>query len=370
MRGILAVCRAGAALRSRRGGEATYASREKFTHTDFPSGAQNAPHGGRDTRPTRRDAALAGLSKRSLFPTMKRAAALLAASLAPVFPAVAGPFNHAIIGREELAAIPADDPRIQGWATGHVATQTSRGPIDITDPDGEPATFGTPLNIRGPADAPASGPPSASGTGVISLGDGGYITASFDAPIRNGPGPDFAVFENAFIDTFLELAFVEVSSNGSNFFRFPSVSLTPLTAQVDQGDPDHDEIDATNIDGLAGKYRAGLGTPFDLQRLAGVSMLLDVNDVRFVRIRDVIGKIDGSVAGGTATEDTAAAYHYFGLSFASNHLINDPWPTDFPSGGFDLDAIAVLNAVPEPNAALLFAGGVATGARRRRRKGG
>ena len=56
---------------------------------------------------------------------------------------------------------------------------------------------------------------------VVSLGDGGVAILTFDTPLSDGPGPDFAVFENAFLETFLELAFVEVSSDDVNYFRFP-----------------------------------------------------------------------------------------------------------------------------------------------------
>ena len=42
----------------------------------------------------------------------------------------------------------------------------------------------------------------------------------------NGNSWDFCVFENAFNDSFLELGFVEVSSNGNDFYRFPSTSFT------------------------------------------------------------------------------------------------------------------------------------------------
>jgi hypothetical protein len=60
----------------------------------------------------------------------------------------------------------------------------------------------------------------------------GRITLSFGQPITNGPGPDFAVFENGFISAggagvygqiFAELGYVEVSTNGSCFARFPCV---------------------------------------------------------------------------------------------------------------------------------------------------
>ena len=54
------------------------------------------------------------------------------------------------------------------------------------------------------------------------LGDDGSLVLTFPAPIADGAGPDFAVFENAFSTEFLELAFVEVSSDGTNFTRFPA----------------------------------------------------------------------------------------------------------------------------------------------------
>ena len=66
----------------------------------------------------------------------------------------------------------------------------------------------------------------------------GEITATFnEAPIVNGPGPDFATFENGFSQgwtspfIFAELAYVEVSSNGTDFIRFPTHSLTPKLAR-------------------------------------------------------------------------------------------------------------------------------------------
>ena len=36
------------------------------------------------------------------------------------------------------------------------------------------------------------------GNGIVSLGDGGYAVLSFERPIKNGPGWDFAIFENSF----------------------------------------------------------------------------------------------------------------------------------------------------------------------------
>jgi hypothetical protein len=79
---------------------------------------------------------------------------------------------------------------------------------------------------------------------------------------------------------------------------------------------------------LAGKYRQGYGTPFDLEELAGTPGL-NVNDVKYVRIIDVVGSID----------DNYATYDSFG------NKINDPWPTPFDSSGFDLEAVGVIHSL-------------------------
>ena len=81
----------------------------------------------------------------------------------------------------------------------------------------------------------------------------------FSTPIFDGANWDFAVFENGFSDTFLELAYVEVSSDGINYFQFPCTSYTQDTLQIGG----FGSVDATKIDNLAGKYRAHYGTPFD-----------------------------------------------------------------------------------------------------------
>lgn len=158
--------------------------------------------------------------------------------------------------------------------------------------------------------------------GVVSLGDNGYIICQFQNPIKNGPGPDFAVFENSFSDHFLELAFVEVSSDGILYERFPAQSLTQTHIQVGP----FDTLETTKIHHLAGKYRAGYGTPFDLDSLTNHSWL-DKENIRYIKIIDVIGSIDSTL----------------GSKDAFGRLINDPFPTPFSSGGFDLDAIGVMH---------------------------
>jgi prepilin-type N-terminal cleavage/methylation domain-containing protein/prepilin-type processing-associated H-X9-DG protein len=259
----------------------------------------------------------------------------------------AGPYAPAA-GQPGSTAIKHDDPSIVAWASA--VGQLVRGPYDISDSESPLVSFGVPSAALGPANGfDANGQPLTSPNAVVSLGDGGFMTLLFSAPIFDGPLWDFVVFENAFNDTFLELAFVEVSSDGVNFTRFPCTSLTQTTVQIVQTGPNA-AVDPTEIDGFAGKYRAGWGTPFDLSVLAGTPGL-DLNRITAVRVVDVVGSLDP-----------------FSARFdSSGRVINDPWPTPFNTGGFDLDAIGVLHQIPEPHSAALLAGGaLALGLRRRR----
>jgi len=269
-----------------------------------------------------------------------------AAGLLNVAQAWAGGYAPAV-GQPGSTAIAAGDPGFVEWASGY--TNFSPGLQDISNPSLGLASFGTPANALGHADVDLS---TGFTSPVVSLGDGGSITLTFDKPITNGPGPDLAVFENSFSDTFLELAFVEVSSDGQHFFRFPSVSLTPTSSQVGS----FGTLDPTNLNNLAGKYRGGYGTPFDLSDLLGITdPNLNLNNITEVRVVDVVGSINPLYA----SHDSLG------------NVVNDPWPTPFASSGFDLDAVGVLNVVPEPaSAALLGAGAVLLLNRRRRRRGG
>ncbi len=181
----------------------------------------------------------------------------------------------------------------------------------------------------------ALGPAEGTSYDVYCFGRGGEATLTFSAGIRDGDGYDFAVFENAFNDTFLELAFVEVSSDGRNFVRFPNYSINAPGTQMD----------ADKIFGLAGKYRQGYGTPFDLSQitlayeavLAGNTdfsasfaaqltnnyPLLDFDRISHIRFVDVIG-------------DDASSYDSRGVT------ANDVYPTSI-TAGFDLDAVGVIN---------------------------
>lgn len=211
-------------------------------------------------------------------------------------------------GQPGSTAIFKDSSIITGWATGCIV---ERGYQDISDLSLGLATIGDSTMALGEAGS----------NGVVSLGDGGSATLTFDEPISNGPGWDFAVFENSFSDDFLELAFVEVSSDGINFFRFPATSLTQDTLQIGG----FGSVDATKIDNLAGKYRAQYGTPFDLEELADQNGL-DIDAITHIKVIDAIGSI----------LDEFATFDQFG------NKVNDPWPTPFESSGFDLDAVAVI----------------------------
>jgi hypothetical protein len=163
---------------------------------------------------------------------------------------------------------------------------------------------------------------------TVSLGDGGSATVTFNHPIFNGPGFDFAVFENGFMTNdsnlaFLELGFVEVSTDGMRFVRFPAISHTEDTVQT----PPFGSTDCSQLYDLAGKYIARYGTPFDLEELVD-SPGIDVNNINYVKVIDVVGSIDSAYA----THDH------------DGNIVNDPWPTPYASCGFDLDAVGVFNS--------------------------
>lgn len=221
-------------------------------------------------------------------------------------------------GQPGSTAMHKDSSAFIAWAT---AVEVERGWVQIDDPTVEydgtnKASFGTPEN--------AIGQPDGTTTKAISLGDGGVAIIEFDKLIVNGEGWDFAVFENGVTDDFLELAFVEVSSDGVNYFRFPSHSELPFDTQIGG----FGSIDCRYINNLAGKYKLNYGTPFDLDDLDD-SPLLDKNAIRYVKIIDVIGTIN----------PTYASYDSHG------NIINDPYPTPFHSSGFDLTGVGVIHGI-------------------------
>jgi hypothetical protein len=218
-------------------------------------------------------------------------------------------------GQPGTSAMYRDSTAFIGWASSCII---ERGYVDISDTNfievvsnSNKTTYGNDRDGTGPADEM-----------VVSLGDHGSALLGFSQPIVNHAGPDFAVFENSFGDSFLELGFVEVSSDGQRFVRFPAVSLTPDNQQVST----FDTIDATKIHNFAGKYRHSYGTPFDLEDIRDSSGI-DLNNIIFVRIIDVVGCL----------QDPFASFD------SQGHKVNEPWPTPFNTGGFDLDAVGAIH---------------------------
>ncbi|QDS94508.1 hypothetical protein FF011L_32870 [Roseimaritima multifibrata] len=194
----------------------------------------------------------------------------------------------------------------------------------------------------------------------------GYLTVSFPTGIRNGSGADFAVFENGFrfgtngdgvSGLFAEFAYVDVSSNGTDFARFPSIYLNggPLAGGFGTS---FVGFDVTNVYNLAGKHAAGYGTPFDLDDLSTDPLvaagLLDLNNIQFVRMFDIPGN-------GAFTDSLG-------------NPIRDNWVTS-GSGGFDFRlgpglGVGVLNvaSVPEPGSFAILALSIGLIAFKRNRK--
>src|SRR5690606_15736106 len=221
--------------------------------------------------------------------------------------------QHPLVGND---AIHFSDTSIKSWIT---SATIKRGWQNILDTAIGKASVGDSNSVIG-----------AYNNQVVSLGDGGSIILFFENGIKNGPGADFAIFENGIINildsslAFLELAFVEVSSNRKDFVRFPCISNIQDTLQLTNGD----YMDASAINNLAGKYRAGYGTPFDLDALKD-NLQINLDSIYYIKLIDVIGSIDENI----------------GSRDANGKIINDPFPTPFPSSGFDLNAIGILHPI-------------------------
>ncbi len=222
-------------------------------------------------------------------------------------------------GQVGTTAIHKDSSVLIAWATGVVVERgfVDAGDTNVTYNQSNRATFGIPEYALNQAQGDYGD--------VVSLGDGGKATLTFNQPIIDGPGYDFVVFENGVTDDYLELALVEVSSNGTYFVRFPAHSETQYSTQIGG----FGQVDCRYIHNLAGKYKAGFGTPFDLSELP-TDPNLDLQNITHVRIIDVVGSIDPLV----------------GTTDSYGNMINELYPTPFNSSGFDLDALGVIHQKP------------------------
>lgn|GEM_PF-2350592 len=162
----------------------------------------------------------------------------------------------------------------------------------------------------------AVGPPYGGGASqgsldVVSLGDNGSITLSFDDNrIVDGPGVDFRVFENPFLNdvsgqTFAEVGIVSASADGVNFFAFPH------NASTFAGLAGVTPVYSTPGNGIDPRTPAAGGDGFDLATIG-------LANARFVRIQDP----------GAAIPDPGNAFPVPGVG----------------KSGFDLDAIVAVSS--------------------------
>jgi hypothetical protein len=219
-------------------------------------------------------------------------------------------------GHTGTTAIYRDSSVYYAWAT-HCSV--IRGYIDIADTNltydsTNRASYGDPSLITGYPEGQA-----------LSLGNAGSAILTFDTVISDHDGWDFAVFGNGFEDNYLKMAFVEVSSDGVHFVRFPSVSLTQTQVQISN----FDTIDTRKIYNLAGKYPVFYGTPFDLYELKD-SAGIDIHHITAIRVVDVVGCI----------QDPYARYD------SQGHKINDCFPTPYNTSGFALDGAGLVHNAP------------------------
>ncbi len=241
-------------------------------------------------------------------------------------------YGSALAGPYTENSVYYTSSKIKAWATGYLNYLPS-DPLDeslygtYAQYAGVYKTFQTPQYATGQAD-----------NKIVTLGDlyqeqidagaaCGEITLTFDLPIANGDGIDFAVYENGFWNTsvspygmFAELAYVYVSTDGENWALFPGISLTEGLVGA------YGCIEPTDVYNLAGNYARYTGTGFDLDDLQDhelvLSGLVDLNEINYVKVVDIPGSGD--------------------YLDSQGYPIYDAWVT-WGSGGFDLDAVAVLN---------------------------
>lgn len=179
---------------------------------------------------------------------------------------------------------------------------------------------------------------------MVVLGVGGSLTLGFDVTISDGPGADLTVSENGFATAggvFAEVAFVEVSTDGLNFARFPTRYAGPAGPLPPFGSspmgtfgglcgglPVLANVLGNSLDPLDPVVSGG--DSFDLAELAGDPLvqagLVDLAQVHYVRIVDLVEgqNVDS-----------------FGASI---------WDHGGATGSADIDAVSVIHCVGDTSA--------------------
>jgi hypothetical protein len=218
-----------------------------------------------------------------------------------------GPVPHSVD-----ASVSSDDASTPDSGTPFDSGTVDSGTfVDSGTPDAGPNPFADKVSLFSPGPGagfgadkmpgivlggPKGAGASSGSLDVVSLGFEGVIELEFtDIVAIDGPGPDFVVFENGFTG-FVETGIVSVSFDGGVFKEFPCetdgggcAGLRPVFANVESN------ISATDVS-VSG------GDAFDLADIG-------ISEARFVRIKD------------------SGRNRFYGA----------------PSGGFDLDAVVVIN---------------------------
>jgi len=150
---------------------------------------------------------------------------------------------------------------------------------------GECGGFGSEDQVLGPPDG---GGDENGSLDVLSLGDGGVIVLSFEPnAIVDGPGPDFIVFENAFLQeagdpasVYAEVGEVSVSDDGATWTTYPCTATAYPYGACAGWHPTYSA--PGNGVSPADPATAG-GDAFDLATVG-------VARARYVRIRDASGE--------------------------------------------------------------------------------
>lgn len=156
---------------------------------------------------------------------------------------------------------------------------------DVVDYEfGDGQNFGQtefPENILGP---PQGGGEKQGSLHVTSLGNGGWVIVSFEGTrIVDGPGTDFIVFENAFLQgddaehPFAELATVSVSDDGEDFVEFECSAVSAPFGECAGWRPVLANPEENDIDPLDPETAGG--DPYDLSNVG-------LSSARFVKIVD------------------------------------------------------------------------------------
>ncbi|MHC4665646.1 MAG: hypothetical protein ACYS9T_06775 [Planctomycetota bacterium] len=277
----------------------------------------------------------------------------------------AGPYTevgvNGYIGEDRRHANPLSDadarlnPIFRGWAMGFEnylpADDVWSGDWDDPTKSLGPVT-GNNFDVVSLGDLSAAEISAGQPPGEITLVFGNPSDANDANHIRDVNGYDFAVFENGFLSNYntgggsvqgqmlAELAYVEVSSNGVDFVRFGSVSLS--TGAVGP----YGTIEVSDVFNLAGKhpnaYGVCTGTAFDLRELANHPLAengaVDINDIHYVRIVDIPGS--GDFLDSAVEHVDPNTWPSWG-TYDANHAVYDAWLTE-GSGGLDLEAVGVL----------------------------